>query len=195
MPATNPRTLVKRWYAGTVPEEWEKAWHYLKSVLARLESTLRVVHAAVEHPAPTLTATVDATADTGIGAVTDTAITGATITFTPVVDKLVMIVGACDISCTLFGAVTHRCVVSMYVNGVAHGRKILWSPTAVNDRAACELSWVVALSAGTSYIFDLRALTTNVATTFNIVSQSSGFAVKGCTGITLIRFPNLYKVA
>jgi len=186
MPAVNPRTLVKRWFAGTVPAGWEEAQRYFKSVMARLEATLRVIHSAVEHPAPTAIARAACSGDTAINTTTDTAIPGASITFTPDVDMIALVIGNFDVNCSLWGAETHLFIGSLYVNGVAQSGLARATTTSTNSTRALSQTWTVSLSSGTSYVFDLYGRTSNVATNFT--------ARVNHTTLTVIKFPNLFRV-
>lgn len=186
MPSVNPRTLIGRWFAGTLPKLWPDAHEYLKNKLRGLETVLRVVHGAVEHPAPTLVARQACTGNTAITATTDTAITGATITVTPDVDMLVLVIGQFDLGCTLFGAESHIFTGSLFVNGAAQSNVARANVTTTSSVRAVSQQWTLSLSAGTSYALALQGRTSNVGTNFQVNATN--------TGLVVAKFPNLYRV-
>lgn len=184
MAAQPQRTLVDRWYFGILPATWERAGQQLQSRLDNLARVLGILHRAVEHPAPTLAANlVTMSANLSVTSTTATALTGATVTYTPDVDMVVQVAASFDCECNLFGSITHVFVGSLQVNGVMQTGAAACSAAALGHRQMPAQRWHVALAAGTPYAIALYGATTNVATTFLLRTN---------TRFSIARFPELF---
>lgn len=187
--AMQPRQLVSRWRPGFLDEGWDKARRAVDSTLRELSRVLGVIHAAVEYPpaesqgrvAPPL-----AGANTAVTATTATNITGASVSYTPEVDGVALIYANWCVQCTLFGAINQYFRGNLSVNGVVQSQQAIESASALNERRMTSQNYVIAMTSGTAYTFQLTGQTDNVATTYDVIRLHTGF--------TWLTVPNLYKV-
>lgn len=187
--ANQPRQLVNRWRWGIMSDAWEKARVEVASSLRELSRVLGILHSAVEHPSPELQDRVAppiSGSNTSITSTSATNITGASVTYTPVVDGRLLVVASWCIQCTLFGAINQYFRGGLSVNGTQQDQLGITSCSAVNERRTVTQSFVVSVTSGTSYTLQLTGMTDNVATTYDVIRLHSGF--------TWTVVPNLYKV-
>lgn len=187
--AMQPRQLVSRWRAGLLAEGWAEARRTLDSTLRELTRVFGVIHAAVEHPLTQSQARVApplAGANTTCAVTTPTNIAGATVTYTPEVDGTAVIYANWCIQCTLFGGINQYFRGNLSVNGVVQSQQAIESASAVNERRMTSQNYVIAMTSGTSYTFQLTGQTDNAATTYDVIRLHTGF--------TWLTVPNLYRV-
>lgn len=188
--AMQPRQLVSRWrHPADLPAAWEKARLTVDTSLRELGRIFGVIHAAVEHPpvesqgrvAPPLSG-----ANTSCTVTTPTSISGASVMYTPEVDGTAVIYANWCIQCTLFGGINQYFRGNLSVNGTVQSQQAIESASAVNERRMTSQNYLVPMTSGTAYTFQLTGQTDNVATTYDVVRLHTGF--------TWLTVPNLYRV-
>lgn len=185
MAAQLQRRLVERWFVGTIPETLEQAVSFLASKLKSLERILSVLHQGVEHPGTTIATRVAASGNTTINSGTAIDITGATVTYTPMVDGTILVLATFLVECATFSAVTDRINGLLVVNAVSSTYGVADTYTAVGERKTISQEFVVPVSAGTQYTLKLTARQAAGTSTYTVISAATGFI--------WLMIPNLFK--
>lgn len=105
---------------------------------------------------PWIEARIASSADVSITSTTVVDITGATITFTPLIDCLLLVTFVFDVGLTTFVAASDVFIGSIWSNGVAFGGTVLAQAPAAGIRYTLSQVATLALTGGTAYTIKLR---------------------------------------